>query len=298
MYLTKFIPTHLKNLVKSIIGIIRRVISDNTKKKYNLGIVAIAKNEQDYIKEWVAFHKVQGVDKIILYNNDSTDNMVEEIKSFIEDGYVIYNAIHGEVQQLNAYNDALKKFSKLFRYLAFIDCDEFLFPVNDNETIFSVIEKTMKMDKNAGGICVNWVMFGSSGHEKKPEGLLINNFLWRSKLPGPGTNWIKTICNPDLVVKFNHPHYPIYKRGLYGITPKGNRCVNWCNPITEYVGLRINHYFTKSKAQWIERRKFDTMNPQKLRTIDQFYKHDTNDIFDDEVLRYKKHLYSILDSYR
>ena len=291
------INSSFKVFVKSLIGTAIRWISDHRKKKYNLGIVAIAKNEQDYIKEWIVFHKVQGVDKIILYNNDSTDNMVEEIKPFIEDGYVIYYEIHGVIQQLNAYNDALKKYSKLFKYLAFIDCDEFLFPVNDNETILSVIEKTMNLDRNAGGICVNWVMFGSSGHEKKPEGFLIDNFLWRSKLPGPGTNAIKTICNPDLVSKFAHPHYPVYKRGNYAITPKGDRCSDWCNPITEYVGLRLNHYFTKSKAQWIERRKFDAMSATPVRTIDQFFSRDKNEILDKEILRYRTALCCILDKY-
>jgi hypothetical protein len=289
----------IKVFVKSYIGTAIRWISDHRKKKYNLGIVAIAKNEQDYIKEWVAFHKIQGVDRIILYNNDSTDNMVEEIKPFIEDGYIIYNEIHGLGQQLNAYNDALKKYSKLFKYLAFIDCDEFLFPVDEKETVLSVIEKTMKMDKHAGGVCVNWVMYGSSGHETKPEGLLTDNFLWRSKISGieSGTYTIKTICNPDLVSKYAHPHYPVYKRGIYAITPKGKRCSNWCNPITEYDGLRLNHYFTKSKAQWIERRKFNVLNPQNFRTLDEFYNRNNNDILDKEILRYREALCCIMDKY-
>lgn len=288
--------SRFKTFVSSLIGIVCRVVSDHTKKKYDLGIVAIAKNEQDYIKEWVAFHKAVGFDKIILYNNDTMDNMVEEIIPFIEDGYVIYNEIHGTVQQLNAYNDALRKYSKLFRYLAFIDCDEFLFPVDEKETVLSVIEKTMKQDRHAGGIAVNWVMYGSSGHETKPKGLLIENFLWRAIPPKPGTRCVKTICNPDLVVRFDHSHYPIYKRGIYAITPKGNRCLGWSNPVTEYVGLRINHYFTKSKEQWIERRKFDVATTTNLRTIDQFYEHNNNDVLDNDILRYKEDLCRIMDT--
>ncbi len=284
-----------KSVIKSVIGFVTRKISDCTPKKYNLAIVVIAKNEQDYIKEWVAFHKVMGVDKIILYDNDSTDNMVNEIKPFINEGYVVYNRIPGEKQQLNAYNDALKRYSSLFRYMAFIDCDEFLFPVDSSETVLSVVEKTMKMDRNAGGVCVNWAMFGSSGHETKPEGLLIDNFIWRSKIPGPGTGCIKTICKPDLVVKYNHAHYPKYKRGIYGITPKGNMCKDWRNPISEYVGLRINHYFTKSKAQWIERRKFNVCSTTNLRTLEEFYAHDNNDIQDKEILRYKEALCQIMN---
>ena len=47
----KSILKNIKNFVKSVIGIVNRIISDYTEKKYNLAIVAIAKNEQDYIKE-------------------------------------------------------------------------------------------------------------------------------------------------------------------------------------------------------------------------------------------------------
>lgn len=293
--MVKGLTVCIKNLGKSFIGIVTRKICDCTLKKYNLAIVAIAKNEQDYIKEWVAFHKVMGFDKIILYDNDSTDNMVEKIKPFINNNYVIYNKIHGLKQQLNAYNDALKRYSNLFRYIAFIDCDEFLFPVDSRDTVLSVVEKAMKKNRRAGGICVNWAMFGSSGHETKPQGLLIENFIYRSIVPGKGTGCIKTICNPDLVKRFDHSHYPIYKTGIYNITLEGKKCSGWLNPINEYVGLRINHYFTKSKEQWIERRKFRAMNPTELRTLDDFYAHNNNDILDKEILRYKEALCCIIN---
>ena len=100
------------------------------------------------------------------------------------------------------------------------------------------------------------------------------------------------------MVFFDYPHYPIYKRGIYAITPKGNRCSDWCNPITEYVGLRNNHYFCKSKEQWIKRRKFDVMTTTNLRTIDQFYEHNNNDILDKEILRYREALCHVMDDYK
>lgn len=87
-----------QELCKEFIRYCQKNKSEYTEKKYNLAIVAIAKNEQDYIKEWVAFHKVIGFDKTILYDNNSTDNMVNEIKPYINDGYVIYNKIPGQKQ--------------------------------------------------------------------------------------------------------------------------------------------------------------------------------------------------------
>jgi Glycosyl transferase family 2 len=38
-------------------------------------ICAIAKNEALYIEEWIAFHFLQGVSEILIFDNESTDNM-------------------------------------------------------------------------------------------------------------------------------------------------------------------------------------------------------------------------------
>jgi len=36
-------------------------------------LCAILKNEADYIEEWLAFHILQGVSRVILYDNNSSD---------------------------------------------------------------------------------------------------------------------------------------------------------------------------------------------------------------------------------
>lgn len=284
------------SLYFSTVGKLRSIISDLSPKEATLAIVAIAKNESDYIREWVAFHKAVGVDNIILFDNDSTDNMKEKIDPFIQQGYVFYHTINGKAQQLNAYNEALRRYTYKFRYMAFIDCDEYLFPVNKNDNIVTVIKKAFSQDKNAGGIGVNWAMYGSSGHETKPQGLCIENFVWRAKTPGgKGVNVIKTICKPDLVVQFNHTHYPVYKWGNYCISIDGKRIPQWRNEITDYTGLRINHYFTKSKEQWIIRRQMGTSDGSSNRTLEEFYNHNNNDIKDPSALYYREQVLSILN---
>jgi Domain of unknown function. len=89
----------------------------NSSYKFYLTIAAIAKNESEYISEWLAFHKLHGVDKVFLYNNDSTDNMQEVLKPYIEDGFVIYNEIPGRYRQFDAYNDAINRYGHLTKYM-------------------------------------------------------------------------------------------------------------------------------------------------------------------------------------
>jgi hypothetical protein len=51
----------------------------------------------------------------------------------------------------------------------------------------------------------------------------------------------------------------------------------------------VNHYFTKSKEEWIARRKLgkcDHKDEKDVRPIEEFYRHDNNDILDDSMRRY------------
>ena len=51
--------------------------------RYELAVVAILKNEAPYVREWVEYHLVAGVDHFYLYDNDSEDNLAEVLKPLI-----------------------------------------------------------------------------------------------------------------------------------------------------------------------------------------------------------------------
>ena len=51
---------------------------------YDLTITAIFKNEGHYLKEWLDYHLLAGVEHFYLYNNDSTDNYKEVLAPYIE----------------------------------------------------------------------------------------------------------------------------------------------------------------------------------------------------------------------
>ena len=55
---------------------------------YNLAVVAILKNEGHYLKEWLDYHLLAGVDHFYLYDNDSSDNYDEIIAPYVKAGLV------------------------------------------------------------------------------------------------------------------------------------------------------------------------------------------------------------------
>ena len=56
---------------------------------YDLAVVAILKNEARYIKEWLDYHLLAGVDHFYLYDNASSDNYNEIIAPYVAAGVVI-----------------------------------------------------------------------------------------------------------------------------------------------------------------------------------------------------------------
>lgn len=157
-----------------------------SQKRHKLAIVAIGKNESEYISEWVVFHKLVGVSHIYLYDNDSTDGMAESLQPFINDGFVDVISFPGQRKQLPAYNNAISRFGKDCKWMAFMDCDEFLMPEKKGDDIVGILDKIAAKDKSIGGIAVNWCMYGSSGYEVKPQGLLTEKFIMRAKINGGG----------------------------------------------------------------------------------------------------------------
>lgn len=146
------------------------VYSRPNKNAFDLSIVAIIKNEGLYIEEWIKYHITVGIQKFYLYDNGSTDNTKDILKRYIDAGFVDLISYPGKAKQLPAYNDALKKHKKDSLYMAIIDGDEFLLSCDRHKNVVEQVKSIFSENPKAGGIAVNWRMFGSSGFITRPYG--------------------------------------------------------------------------------------------------------------------------------
>lgn len=267
--------------------------------KHNLAIVVIAKNESEYISEWLAYHKLQGVEKVFLYDNDSTDNMRDILKPYIADGFVEYNEIHGRYKQFEAYTNAINRYGHLTKYMAFIDCDEFMMPVDSDNSLLKIVDNAFAKDINAGGLVINWCIYGSSGYEAKPvNGLVMENYTHHSHINHDWNYTIKSIVKPYCVKGFSHPHYPEYRPGFYGINFQGEIIPFWWNAISEYVGIRLNHYYCKSKEEYVKRITLGRVDVPGIKPMDNFYINDRNEENDEVMLVYCHDVKKIMSVYQ
>jgi hypothetical protein len=232
--------------------LINYLLHNNDKFPYELAVTAIMKNEGPYLREWIEYHKLVGVEKFYLYDNESTDNTKEVLAPYIQDGTV--ECIHfpgkGWRTQVRACADAGRRFKNKVKWLAVIDIDEFIVPVSKPKIIDVINEFQDKLwktkRKRLFGFSIHWVPYGYGGHREKPEGLVIENFRKNS---GPSIT-VKTISNPRAVF-FVAPiahHTPIYLDLGFGWTEtlEGD---SWHSAVTVNT-IRINHYFTKSHEEY------------------------------------------------
>jgi len=181
------------------------------------------------------------------------------------------------------YTDAVVKYRCKVKWMAFIDIDEFIVPEKYGSTLINEIENiTQKINPGGisiGGIGINWLVYGSSHHIKRPDGLVIENYMFRGNDNIVINRTIKTIADPRRIIQCDI-HRPIYIDNYVNIDENGEIITDStiCN---SHYKLRINHYASKSKEEAKERMKKGFGGSRSVHMP-----HDYNDCFDDIMVPY------------
>lgn len=216
-----------------------------------LAVVAIIKNEAQYLLEWITFHRVIGLGNFIIYNNGSTDEstrILEKYSSITNIKIINWPTIEGVSPQISAYNNFINTFSEKYEFAAFIDLDEFIYP-NINLSLLDYLDK---FSDHVGAIALNQRVFGSSGHLNSHPDLVINRFSMCSENDYDENRWIKSIYRLSCVNKITSSHCSELKSGYYAH-------VDFSEVIFEGYGktkdivfepFQLNHYILKSYEEF------------------------------------------------
>ena len=213
-----------------------------------LSICAIYRDEADYLAEWVAFHRLVGVERFFLYDNNSVDAHEEVLESHISDGTVTVHEWPQFPGQTAAYAHCLQNHGHQTRWMAFIDLDEFLF-----SPTYQPLPTVLRDYESYPAVAVHWATFGTSGHQAKPQGLVSANYLQRARDEAWINVFMKSVVDPARTIAplDENPHCFSYKEGR--AVDEERRPVPDDLGAMEHVcfsRLRINHYLTKSEEQW------------------------------------------------
>lgn len=245
-------------------------------------IVAIAKNEGRYVLEWLAYHLALGVNKIIIFCNDSTDDMVEKLIRLAEGDsrieWVDWPSKSNSSPQVTAYNEAIK--SVHTNWISFIDIDEFIVPL-ENDSITSWLSI---IPDDVASVHINWRGFGSSGVTDSNYDLVTRTFTKCSIKEWGNNRHFKTVARTKLVNSVL----------IHDILTSGGRRVTSdfqdlkaldvgrADRIV-YSGIQINHYQSKTFSEFEARMRRGNANyppdhPRHQRddSSDRFSKIDVN----------------------
>ena len=247
-----------------------------------IAAVAIVKDEGPYLKEWVRYHKSLGIERFYLFDNESAEPAERVLAEEVAAGLVVCQTLRGKLRQIDAYNIALRKYGRAHRYFAVIDLDEFIFPT-DGGRLEPLLDAFFQNGR-AGGCAVNWALFGSSGYKEKPQGLVTRTYLHRGSRDFEKNRHIKTICMPSRVWGFLNPHYAVYRGRYSAFTFAGERVRGAFTQKTDWSVLRVNHYFTKSYAEFLQKRLRGKADNEESRALSEFGEHDANEEYDDGML--------------
>lgn len=249
----------------------------NVQSKHNVTICAIFKNEARYLKEWIEYHQIVGVDHFYLYNNDSNDNYESVLGEYIDSGIVTLVDWPGNCKQIPAYIDCAFRFRNQANWIGFIDIDEFIVPNKYRDIGLFLIQF-----ENRGSVLVYWKFFGSTGLvDRDRNGLVTEDFYvsW-DRFTDIGKCFYNT--KYDLVVddKKNGLHHFCWTKVGSKEFPPVNVFDHICLPEINIVNsgdmpIQINHYYTKSYKEYIEKiQKGDVFFEYNSHSLDAFFYHD------------------------
>jgi hypothetical protein len=227
------------------VGVARRIAyltPPSRREPQGLAVCAIFRDEAPYLAEWVTFHRLQGVGRFYLYDNRSSDDWRTALAPELASGVVRVRRWPYAAGQGPAYADCLKRRPRE-EWIAFIDLDEFLFSPTGRP-----LREVLREFQPHPGVTVNWRTFGHGGHDHRPEGLVIENYLTRASDDRWVNLHVKSIVQPHRTFRIcPHPHVFDHHGVAVGEDHRP-QAGPFRDPPTADL-LRINHYISKSKEE-------------------------------------------------
>jgi hypothetical protein len=229
----------------------------------------MSKDESKYLKEWIVYHKLIGINNFIIYlhnNSDDSYDLINNIKEKIDVNISL------RVASTESVDWKIKNvmFNKIIdevntEFFCCLDIDEFIvLPQSDHiEEILN-----LSMFDGFGGIAVYQDIFGSNGHIESPNGLVIENYTKRNPdkidlhagypdytKPEDLYKHIKTIVRKKFYINVLDSHEYETEFPVIDENDELYRSYDVKRPTSK---IKINHYFTKSLEDW----RFKTGRPR------------------------------------
>jgi hypothetical protein len=225
-------------------------------------LVCTVRNEGPWLLEWIAFYKLLGFDDIVLAFNDIDDKSDLLIRNLAAAGEIVaFENLMGSPlsPQKKAYNYLLnlEPWTYTYRWLAFFDADEFLWPLLPSclkvaDMLAAAVGRHAGSSAPAAGavaaVLFHWRWFSGASQFAWEPGLVIERFQ-RSN----AETWVKTVARPEALWSMDTVHYPVICDPGAVIDDSGGVVgkVDCQVGPASYAVAQLNHYFSKSFQEFV-----------------------------------------------
>lgn len=223
-------------------------------------IVLIVRNEERHVGEWASFHAGAGAAGFFVYDNGCSDATIPILRETLGPRLTVipWNQVLSDARlgreihnQVLAYAHAASNFGSGFRWMTFIDTDEFLIPKRATS-----LPDALAALGDCRNVSLPWHMFGRSGHQTPPEGGVLRNYLRRAADPMSDRRGIRAFkCIVD----------PCHLTALRVHSMETDGSDRTCNDRGQPASaaerekpafysadhIQLNHYYTRSEAELV-----------------------------------------------
>lgn len=255
------------------------------KTNYGLVICAIFKNEVPYMREWIEYHLLVGVEHFYLYNNNSTDGYLDVLQPYVEKGVVTLTEWPETPGQITAYKHWYENFRWETTWCSFLDLDEFFVPYKHTD-----LKDWLKRFKNYPLVLVYWKMFGTSGRMEHDENRLqIEQYTssWEG-LTKRGKLFYNT--NYDIgYFKVDMMHYFLCRYGKLKVPPinQFGKFVVWeVHRMKKKADIQCNHYWSRAYGSYVKKhQRGSACWGESWKTFDKFIQYERNNTSSDHKIQ-------------
>ena len=241
-----------------------------------LALAAIIKNEGPYLLEWLAHHRLLGVEQFFIADNGSDDGSTELLAALDRAGLVThirFPGTEGQPPQLPAYRLILDRHGAAAEWFAFIDADEFIRPL---QGAISLTDWLRLQPQTVGAVVLNWAVFGSAGRDRPGRGLVQRRFPLRVADQTRAHLHYKTLLRRSAWQALSgNPHHFHLKPGWSHVDSAGAALVPGerpgKSPSVVWGAFRLEHYMFKSRAEFIHKKiargratRFDALRTEEM----------------------------------
>lgn len=229
-----------------------------------IALCIMCRDDEKALIENIKYHQLIGVDHIIIYDNLSKSPLSRALADMPNVTVHLWQDCE-RGSQLRCYDSCLAKYRNEFKWIGFIDTDEFIV-IKDGSTN---IKDFLKPYEQYGGLGINWKCFGSSGHLKIQDSI-IDNYEYAVDLSD--NEHIKSIVNTKHVIgSWGNPHTFKYNTGYFCVNENEKRIVgvhnNAFSSPSSHNKIQLNHYVTRSREDFDAKVKRGGGNARHTRTL-------------------------------